>query len=59
MTDTLQSKLTTRQSEIYEFLKEHISSRGYVPSIREIGNHFGIKSPNGVVCHLNALERKG
>src|SRR5690606_27227743 len=31
----------------------------YGPTVREIGNQFGIRSPNGVMCHLKALERKG
>ncbi len=51
--------LTSRQKEIYEFLKDKIRNRGYGPTVREIGTHFGIRSPNGVMCHLKALERKG
>lgn len=51
--------LTKRQREIYDFLKDRIQNRGYGPTVREIGDHFGIKSPNGVMCHLKALERKG
>ena len=51
--------LTKRQSEIYEFLRDKILNRGYGPTVREIGNHFGIRSPNGVMCHLKALEKKG
>jgi repressor LexA len=51
--------LTPRQSEIFDFLKERILVRGYGPTIREIGNQFGIASPNGVMCHLKALEKKG
>ena len=51
--------LTKRQKEIYEFLKDKIVNRGYGPTVREIGNNFGIKSPNGVMCHLKALEKKG
>ena len=51
--------LTPRQSEIYEFLRERIINRGYGPTVREIGQQFGIKSPNGVMCHLKALEKKG
>ena len=51
--------LTERQQEIYEFLKEKILKRGYGPTVREIGAAFGIRSPNGVMCHLKALERKG
>jgi len=51
--------LTPRQREIYEFLKDKILNRGYGPTVREIGAHFDIKSPNGVMCHLKALEKKG
>jgi len=51
--------LTPRQDEIFEFLKEKILVRGYGPTVREIGNEFGIRSPNGVMCHLKALEKKG
>ncbi|MBT6157599.1 MAG: transcriptional repressor LexA [Planctomycetaceae bacterium] len=51
--------LTARQREIYEFLKDKIVNRGYGPTVREIGNQFGIRSPNGVMCHLKALEKKG
>lgn len=51
--------LTRRQREIFEFLKDKILNRGYGPTVREIGEEFSIKSPNGVMCHLKALERKG
>lgn len=51
--------LTSRQKQIYEFLKDKIRNRGYGPTVREIGTQFGIRSPNGVMCHLKALERKG
>ena len=51
--------LTSRQKQIYDFLKDKIINRGYGPTVREIGAHFGIRSPNGVMCHLKALERKG
>ena len=53
------SQLTQRQKEIYEFIRDKIESRGYGPTVREIGLGFGIKSPNGVMCHLKALEKKG
>lgn len=53
------SRLTQRQREIYEFIKDKIESRGYGPTVREIGDAFHIKSPNGVMCHLNALVSKG
>jgi len=51
--------LTPRQKEIYDFLKDKIINRGYGPTVREIGEEFGIRSPNGVMCHLKALEKKG
>src|SRR5437879_4861244 len=53
------SQLTERQREIYEFIRLKIESRGYGPTVREIGEEFDIKSPNGVMCHLKALEKKG
>lgn len=53
------AKLTKRQQEIYEFIADKIRSRGYGPTVREIGAAFNIKSPNGVMCHLQALVKKG
>src|SRR5438876_5671457 len=53
------SQLTDRQREIYDFIRDKIESRGYGPTVREIGLGFDIKSPNGVMCHLKALEKKG
>jgi len=51
--------LTDRQREVYEFIRDKIHNRGYGPTVREIGDHFDISSPNGVMCHLKALEKKG
>lgn len=51
--------LTTRQREILEFITTFIHERGYPPTLREIGEHFGIRSTNGVNDHLKALEKKG
>jgi repressor LexA len=53
------SSLTERQREIYEFIRDKIETRGYGPTVREIGLGFEIRSPNGVMCHLKALEKKG
>ena len=50
--------LTPRQREIYEFIRDQIETRGIPPTVRNIGDNFAIKSPNGVMCHLNALEKK-
>lgn len=52
-------KLTDRQQAVLDFITESIETRGYPPTLREIGNHLGIKSTNGVNDHLRALERKG
>jgi repressor LexA len=51
--------LTERQEKILSFIKKSILEQGYPPTIREIGEFFGIRSTNGVNDHLKALERKG
>ena len=51
--------LTPRQQKVYDFIDDKISNRGYGPTVREIAEFLGIRSPNGVICHLRALERKG
>lgn len=51
--------MTKRQRMVYEFIRDKIRNRGYGPTVREIGEQFGIASPNGVMCHLKALEKKG
>ena len=52
-------QLTKRQSAVFEFIRDKIQNRGYGPTVREIGQKFNISSPNGVMCHLKALEKKG
>src|SRR6187401_2099106 len=51
--------LTSRQREVFDFIREKITGRGYGPTVREIDDNFQIASPNGVMCHLKALEKKG
>lgn len=51
--------LTARQTEVLDFIRTKIDGRGYGPTVREIGEEFNIASPNGVMCHLKALEKKG
>lgn len=51
--------LTPRQSDVLQAIRENIKHHGYAPTIREIGTKLGIRSPNGVACHLKALEKKG
>jgi repressor LexA len=50
---------TGRDREILEFIREAILGRGSPPTIREIGEAFGIASTNGVRYHLDLLERRG
>ncbi len=52
-------QLTKRQRSVYSFIRDKIQNRGYGPTVREIGQQFDISSPNGVMCHLRALEKKG
>ncbi|MEE9141709.1 MAG: transcriptional repressor LexA [Gammaproteobacteria bacterium] len=56
---SLLEQLTKRQRAIYDFIRDKILNRGYGPTVREIGQRFKISSPNGVMCHLKALEKKG
>ncbi|NLI16497.1 MAG: transcriptional repressor LexA [candidate division Zixibacteria bacterium] len=51
--------LTKRQRQIFEFIKRSVADLGRPPSLREIGEKFGINSTNGVRTALEALERKG
>jgi repressor LexA len=51
--------LTPKQQQIFDFILNYIEENGYPPAIRDIGTAFKIKSPNGVMCHLRALQKKG
>lgn len=55
--ETKPRPLTERQAQVLEFIRANSSLYG--PAVREIAAALGIKSPNGVACHLRALERKG
>ena len=50
--------LTKRQQDILDFIESFQKERGYPPTLRDIGNEFGIKSTNGVRVNLAALEKK-
>jgi len=52
-------ELTERQIKVLRYIEKAVATSGYPPTIREIGNAFGIKSTNGVNDHLRALMRKG
>lgn len=52
-------EVTDRQQEMLDCISAFILKHGHAPTIREIGDAVGISSPNGVVCHLAALSKKG
>jgi repressor LexA len=52
-------RLTARQQQILEIIDQHISERGYPPSVREIGKAIGLTSPSSVQNHLNRLNELG
>jgi repressor LexA len=51
--------LTDRQREILRYIAVFSAKECWPPTIRDIQHHFGIASPNGVVCHLKSLQDKG
>ncbi|MCV7032555.1 transcriptional repressor LexA [Mycobacterium sherrisii] len=53
------SSLTQRQRTILNVIRESVTSRGYPPSIREIGDAVGLTSTSSVAHQLRTLERKG
>lgn len=55
MADTL----TRRQSQILNFVERYTAVHRFPPTLREIADHYGISSLNGVKKHLQALEKKG
>jgi repressor LexA len=55
----MKNTITERQRAIYDFICAVIDKRGIPPTMREIGEEFGIRSTNGVEGHLAALERSG
>jgi repressor LexA len=52
-------KLTKRQSEVLECIRDHIDATGYPPTRADIARSLGFKSANAAEEHLKALARKG
>lgn len=52
-------KITKRQQQIYDFIKEYQQEKGYPPSVREMAAAVGLSSPSTVHAHLSALEARG
>jgi repressor LexA len=51
--------MATDKRTVFRFITDYASEHGSSPTIREIGDAFGIRSTNGVRHHLSALERDG
>ena len=54
-----QDKITAKQEEILEYIKETILKKGYPPAVREICEAVHLKSTSSVHSHLSTLEEKG
>ena len=52
-------KLTKRQQEILNLIKNHILDFGFPPTRADIAKTLGFKSPNAAEQHLRAIEKKG
>ncbi len=52
-------KITVKQQEILEFIKQSILNRGYPPAVREICEAVHLKSTSSVHAHLESLEKNG
>jgi repressor LexA len=50
--------LTPRQQQVLDTIVSYIDQHGYPPTVRELMAALGIQSPNGIMCHIKALERK-
>ena len=53
------AKISKKQQEILDYLKDEILAKGYPPTVREICEKVGLKSTSTVHSHLSALERNG
>ena len=53
------AKKNTMQERIYEYIAQFVEDNGYPPSVREIGEAMGLKSPSTVHFHLKNMEEKG
>jgi repressor LexA len=53
------TSLSAKQQHILDVIQTSIRQKGYPPSVREIGNAVGLKSPSTVHMHLNKLEQLG
>ena len=52
-------RISAKQSEILDYIKEQILTKGYPPAVREICNAVNLKSTSSVHSHLETLEKNG
>ena len=52
-------KISTKQREILEYIKQEILNKGYPPAVREICEAVDLKSTSSVHSHLETLEKNG
>ncbi len=50
---------TKRQQQVVDAIRGYQAQHGYPPTVRELAALIGVSSPNGVMCHLVPLRRKG
>ncbi len=55
----MKKKLTARQKEVLDFIRDFRGKMGYPPTVRELADHFELASPRGALKHLEALNNKG
>ena len=53
------TNLTPKQQRIYDFIRTFTRQMGYPPTVREIGQHVGVRSPSTVKYHLDHLRQAG
>ena len=52
-------KITKKQEEILEYIKDQIMNRGFPPAVREICEAVNLKSTSSIHAHLETLEKNG
>ncbi len=52
-------KITAKQQQILDYIKDEILKKGYPPTVREIGETVNLKSTSSVHSHLETLEKNG
>lgn len=52
-------KITVKQQQILDYIKDEILKKGYPPTVREIGETVNLKSTSSVHSHLETLEKNG